>query len=118
MPYRVASAEASPRLAALHAQLIQMVKERGVQVSRVEVDTLFVPVARPYSAGGRQVTGNWHVLARVTTSDGVQGYGYIVALRQGLVAAVARTGWPACPRRAGGGPARSGPAGRWTGAAG
>ena len=61
-----------------------------MQVSRVEVDTLFVPIARPYSAGGRQVTGNWHVLARLTTSDGVQGHGYIVALRQGLVAAVAQ----------------------------
>src|SRR5262245_11217648 len=67
-----------------------MLKERGMQVSKVEVDTLFVPVARPYSAGGRQVTGNWHVLARVTTSDGVQGHGYIVALRQGLIAAVAQ----------------------------
>ena len=65
-----------------------MLKERAVQVSSVEVDTLFVPVTRPYSAGGRQVTGNWHVLARITTSDGVQGHGYIVALRQGLVAAV------------------------------
>ena len=61
-----------------------------MQVTRVEVDTLFVPVTRPYSAGGREVTGNWHVLARVTTSDGVQGHGYIVALRQGLVAAVAQ----------------------------
>ena len=61
-----------------------------MQVSSVEVDTLFVPVTRPYSAGGRQGTGNWHVLARVTTSDGVQGHGYIVALRQGLVAAVAQ----------------------------
>src|SRR5712691_9892590 len=67
-----------------------MLKERAVQVSSVEVDVLFVPVTRPYSAGGRQVTGNWHVLARLTTSDGVQGYGYIVALRQGLVAAVAQ----------------------------
>ena len=67
-----------------------MLKERAVQVSSVDVDVLFVPVARPYSAGGRQVTGNWHVLARVTTSDGVQGHGYIVALRQGLVAAVAQ----------------------------
>ena len=66
-----------------------MLKEIAVQVTRVDVDILEVPVARPYSAGGRQVTGNWHVLARVTTSDGVQGHGYIVALRQGLVAAVA-----------------------------
>lgn len=61
-----------------------------MQVTSVEVDVLQVPVARPYGAGGRQVTGNWHVLARVTTSDGVQGHGYIVALRQGLVAAVAQ----------------------------
>src|SRR5262252_5898459 len=67
-----------------------MLKERAVQIRSVEVDTLFVPVTRPYSAGGRQVTGNWHVLGRVTTSDGVQGHGYIVALRQGLVAAVAQ----------------------------
>src|SRR5262245_66427635 len=67
-----------------------MLKERAVKVSSVEVDILQVPVARPYSAGGRQVTGNWHVLARVTTSDGVQGHGYIVALRQGLVTAVAQ----------------------------
>jgi len=67
-----------------------MLKESVVQVSSVEVDTLFVPVTHPYSAGGRQVTGNWHVLARLTTSDGVQGHGYIVALRQGLVAAVAQ----------------------------
>src|SRR5215470_5080413 len=67
-----------------------MPKERAVQVSSVEVDTLFVPVTRPYSAGGRQVTSNWHVLARVTTSAGVQGHGYIVALRQGLVTAAAQ----------------------------
>ena len=67
-----------------------MLKERAVQVTSVGVDILQVPVARPYSAGGRQVTSNWHVLARLTTSDGVQGHGYIVALRQGLVAAVAQ----------------------------
>src|SRR5438309_7451566 len=65
-------------------------KERVVKVTSVEVDVLQVPVARPYSAGGRQVTSNWHVLARITTSAGVQGHGYIVALRQGLVAAVAQ----------------------------
>ncbi len=65
-------------------------KESAVKITDVAVDVLSVPVARPYGAGGRQVTGNWHVLARVTTSDGVQGHGYIVALRQGLVAAVAQ----------------------------
>jgi L-alanine-DL-glutamate epimerase-like enolase superfamily enzyme len=61
-----------------------------VKVASVEVDVLCVPVTHPYSAAGRQVTGNWHVLARVTTTDGVQGHGYIVSPRQGLVAAVAQ----------------------------
>src|SRR5712692_1000221 len=65
-------------------------KESAVKITEVAVDVLSVPVARPYGAGGRQVTGHWHVLARLTTSDGVQGHGYIVALRQGLVAAVAQ----------------------------
>lgn len=59
-----------------------------MQVTHVEVDVLRVPVANPYSAAGRQVTGNWHVLARITTADGVQGHGYIVSPREGLVAAV------------------------------
>ena len=59
-----------------------------MKVTQVDVDVLCVPVAQPYSAAGRQVTGNWHVLARVTTADGVQGHGYIVSPRQGLVAAV------------------------------
>ena len=31
-----------------------------------------VPVDRPYTAGGRAVDANWHVLARITTSDGVE----------------------------------------------
>ena len=61
-----------------------------MQIARVEVDVLSVPVAQAYGAGGGQVTGNWHVLARVTTRDGVRGHGYVVSLRQTLVAAVAQ----------------------------
>jgi L-alanine-DL-glutamate epimerase-like enolase superfamily enzyme len=61
-----------------------------MQVAAVAVEVLKVPVDRPYTAGGRQVEGNWHVLARVSTDDGITGIGYIVALRQDLVAAVAQ----------------------------
>jgi len=44
-----------------------------MKVTSVEVDILQVACRTSYSAGGRQVTSNWHVLARVTTADGVQG---------------------------------------------
>ncbi len=47
-----------------------------MKVTRVSVEVLRVPVDRPYVAGGRAVDANWHVLARLTTSDGVQGVGY------------------------------------------
>jgi L-alanine-DL-glutamate epimerase-like enolase superfamily enzyme len=61
-----------------------------MKITRVDVDVLRVPVARPYGAAGRQVTGNWHVLARITTSDGARGHGYIVSPRETLIAAVAQ----------------------------
>jgi L-alanine-DL-glutamate epimerase-like enolase superfamily enzyme len=49
---------------------------------------LKVPVDRPYVAAGRTVDANWHVLARVTTSDGVEGVGYIVYPRPDLMTAI------------------------------
>ena len=49
-----------------------------MKITQVAVDVLRVPVDHPYLAGGRTVDANWHVLARVTTSDGVEGIGYIV----------------------------------------
>ena len=61
-----------------------------MRVSTVAVDILEVPVAHPYTAAGRRVEGNWHVLARVTTDAGVQGMGYVVSLRRDLVMAVAQ----------------------------
>lgn len=61
-----------------------------MKITGVTVDVLQTPVERPYIAGGRQVQSNWHVLARVTTEDGIQGIGYIVALRQDLVTTVAQ----------------------------
>lgn len=60
-----------------------------MKVTAVAVEVLNVPVAQAYTAGGRQVDGNWHVLARVTTDDGIAGFGYVVSLRRDLVMAVA-----------------------------
>jgi L-alanine-DL-glutamate epimerase-like enolase superfamily enzyme len=53
------------------------------------VNVLRVPVERPYAAGGRTVDANWHVLARITTSDGVEGIGYVVYPRPDLMTTIA-----------------------------
>jgi hypothetical protein len=45
-----------------------------VKITQVAVDVLRVPVDRPYQAAGRTVDANWHVLARVRTSGGVEGF--------------------------------------------
>lgn len=60
-----------------------------MQVEKVTVDVLRVPVEQSYIAAGRSVDANWHVLARVTTTEGIQGIGYIVYPRQDLMMAVA-----------------------------
>jgi len=59
-----------------------------VKITQVAVNVLKVPVDRPYVAAGRTVDANWHVLARVTTSDGVEGVGYIVYPRPDLMTAI------------------------------
>ena len=59
-----------------------------MKIAKVAVDVLRVPVEHPYLAGGRTVDANWHVLARVTTSDGVEGIGYIVYPRPDLMTAI------------------------------
>src|SRR2546428_1444217 len=61
---------------------------RAMKITKLDVSVLRVPVDRPYSAGGRTVDANWHVLARVTTSDGVEGIGYIVYPRPDLMTAI------------------------------
>jgi L-alanine-DL-glutamate epimerase-like enolase superfamily enzyme len=60
-----------------------------MKISKVEVRVLNVPLERGYTAGGRAVGANWHVMAEVTTADGVTGFGYIVALNQMFIATVA-----------------------------
>jgi L-alanine-DL-glutamate epimerase-like enolase superfamily enzyme len=59
-----------------------------VKITQVAVDVVRVPVERPYTAGGRAVDANWHVLARITTSDGVEGIGYIVYPRPDLMTTI------------------------------
>jgi len=61
--------------------------ELAVKIVDVSVAVLRVPVDRRYTAGGRAVDANWHVLARVTTSDGVQGA--VPEIQAHLLAAVA-----------------------------
>ena len=61
-----------------------------MKISKLDVSVLRVPVDQPYTAGGRVVDANWHVLARVTTSDGVEGIGYIVYPRPDLMTAIAQ----------------------------
>src|ERR1700722_7647603 len=64
-----------------------------MNIKSVTVRILSVPLENPYTAAGRSVGANWHVMAEVTTEDGVTGFGYIVALNQmfiGTVAAAAR----------------------------
>src|SRR5215813_1139645 len=62
--------------------------EDAVKITHVAVEVVRVPVDRPYTAGGRAVDANWHVLARVTTSDGIEGIGYIVYPRPDLMTAI------------------------------
>ena len=59
-----------------------------MKITQVAVDVLRVPVERAYVAGGRTVDANWHVLARITTSDGVTGFGYVVYPRPDLMTTI------------------------------
>jgi L-talarate/galactarate dehydratase len=56
-----------------------------MRITEVLVDLLKVPLKEPYSAAGKKITDYWHVLARVRTKDGVEGFGYVVLLNDSLV---------------------------------
>ena len=60
-----------------------------MKIKTIDVKVLKVPLDQPYTAAGRAVGANWHVMAEVTTEDGITGFGYIVALNEMFVAAVA-----------------------------
>jgi L-alanine-DL-glutamate epimerase-like enolase superfamily enzyme len=60
-----------------------------MKIKTIDVRILKVPLDQPYTAGGRAVGANWHVMAEITTEDGVTGFGYIVALNQMFIGTVA-----------------------------
>lgn len=60
-----------------------------MKIKTVDIRVLKVPLDNPYRAGGRAVGANWHVMAEITTTDGVTGFGYIVALNQMFIGTVA-----------------------------
>ena len=61
-----------------------------MKITGVAVDVLKIPVEHPYEVVGRAIDSNWHVLARITTDDGIQGFGYIVNQRRELMASIAQ----------------------------
>ncbi len=56
-----------------------------MKIENITIDVLQVPVEDAYIAAGRTVDANWHVVARIRTSDGAEGFGYIVKLGAQLV---------------------------------
>jgi L-alanine-DL-glutamate epimerase-like enolase superfamily enzyme len=58
-------------------------------IEQVDVDVLEVPVERPYVAGGGAVTANWHVLVRIRTRGGAEGFGYVVKLGPQFIGTIA-----------------------------
>lgn len=61
-----------------------------MKIAQVTVDILEVPVQDAYVAAGRTVDANWHILARIRTDDGVEGFGYVVKLGAQLVQPIAQ----------------------------
>lgn len=61
-----------------------------MNINRVTVEVLETPVDLPYLAAGNAVSSNWHVLSRIYTDDGVEGIGFAVATRPGLVRVLAQ----------------------------
>lgn len=60
-----------------------------MKIASAAISIVKVPLENVYQAAGRTIGANWHVLARVRTTDGVEGFGYIVSLSGMFVRAVA-----------------------------
>jgi L-alanine-DL-glutamate epimerase-like enolase superfamily enzyme len=56
-----------------------------MRVVSATVDLLRVPLVQPYMAAGKEIREYWHVLARVITDNGIEGFGYVVMLNAALV---------------------------------
>ena len=61
-----------------------------MKIAAVTVEVLEVSVEDAYVAAGRMVDANWHVLARIRTTDGTEGFGYVVKLGAQLVQPIAQ----------------------------
>jgi len=59
------------------------------KIRTASVEVLKIPVLGSYQTAGRMIDANWHVLARVRTTDGVEGVGYIVQPRGDLMKTIA-----------------------------
>tara|TARA_B100000315_G_scaffold103394_2_gene94764 strand:+ start:6073 stop:7164 length:1092 start_codon:yes stop_codon:yes gene_type:complete len=59
-------------------------------ITRVDVEVLDIPAEREYQATGHTVSSNWHVLARVSTADGIQGVGFLVSFRPTMLKSMAQ----------------------------
>ena len=59
-----------------------------MRIAHVTVSLVKAPVDRPYVAGGREVRGHYYVLARLTTSDGITGFGYGIVMQDELTASL------------------------------
>lgn len=60
-----------------------------MKIASVKVSVLRVTPDTPYEAAGKTIDAYWHVLAEITTTDGVHGFGYVVALASSMVSALA-----------------------------
>src|ERR1700677_3232059 len=58
----------------------------AMKIKSIDVKVLKVPLDQPYTAAGRAVGANWHVMAEITTEEGATGFGSIVALNQMFIA--------------------------------
>lgn len=61
----------------------------NVSITGVSIAVLETPVSLEYTAAGHAVASNWHILARLQTDAGIEGIGWVVANRGGLVRAMA-----------------------------
>ncbi|HTD90301.1 MAG TPA: hypothetical protein VK663_06535 [Burkholderiales bacterium] len=51
-----------------------------MKIENVNISVVRVMPDTAYEAGGRAVDAYWPVLAEVTTSDGMHGFDYVIAL--------------------------------------
>jgi L-alanine-DL-glutamate epimerase-like enolase superfamily enzyme len=56
-----------------------------MNIEKVTVDLLKVPVNLAYEAAGHAVSHNWHIVSKVHLDNGIQGVGFLVNTRPALI---------------------------------